>query len=141
LLLAFLSDRHSSRSGDYRDVVEKGIAWLASESLGAMQARDVDDRALALLVIAEDVMLSSGSLTLAESRSRFADVEARVRSLRDAHRAAGTVPAGWSALALASAARLGIGRGPTLARLEVPAGGPEMMQGTAILLGGRLRDF
>ena len=150
VLLAFLSDGHSSRSGDYRDVVEKGIAWLAAESLsdpagqpaaGAKRAKDFVDRALALLVLSEDVMLSSGSLTLAESRSRFAEVEARARSLRDAHRAAGTVPAGWSALALASAARLGIGRGPTLARLEVPAGGPEMMQGTALLLGGRVRDF
>ena len=59
----------------------EGIAWLAAKSLsdpagqpaaGAKRAKDFVDRALALLVLSEDVMLSSGSLTLAESRSRFA---------------------------------------------------------------------
>ncbi len=125
VLLAFLSDGHSSRGGAHRAVVERGVAWL-SDRADDPEA-PAGDRALALLALAEDVLLSSGDLTPAEARFRIhglAPLASRVQSAvqtaaasRDGGRA-GT-DARWSDLALAAAARAGALRGTTVATVTI----------------------
>ena len=145
VLLAFLSDGHSSRSGAHRSILEKGIAWLRAAKASPEAAPTLDDGSLALLALAEDYMLSNGSLTPAESRTRALEVQMRAKTIAGtkARRLGEIPPAGWSDLALAAASRLGISRPSTasLATMIVPTAGPEMLRGTAILLGGDVRAF
>jgi hypothetical protein len=144
VLLAFLSEGHSSRGGAYRAVVEKGIAWLRAQNLPALP---LEDRAFALLAASEDLMLGNGAMTPAESLVRGRETAALARSLsaaRDRARSKldGTTAA-WAALALSSAARLD-GRGvpvPDLTAFVPGNGTPDVLQGTSLLLGKRVREF
>jgi hypothetical protein len=142
VLLAFLSEGHSSRSGSYRDTVAKGVAWLRT---GNLEALPLEDRALALLALSEDLMLAHGGMTPAESLARTRETAALARSVDDASRRlgakAGTNAQGWTALALSSASRLGV-HGPAAVGLATVApGAPEVLQGTSMLLGRRVREF
>jgi len=129
VLLAFLGDGHSSRGGAHRAVVERGIAWLAARAGDAAAA--AGDRALALLALSEDVLLSNGDLTPAEARYRIAGlaplaaavqaaaVEASVAGAHAGDGAGPALDARWSELALTAAAKAGAIRGTTVATAAV----------------------
>lgn len=162
VLLAFLSDGHSSRGGEHRAVLERGIAWLvaqteavepsrreaASSSPAADESRRLD-RALGLFALSEDLILSSGELTPGEARFRRVALTPLATSVASARRAgpadrvdgARSAEARWTDLALAAAERAGLVRS-TMAAVAVPlVVGPgafddartAMLDGTAIL--------
>jgi len=108
VLLAFLGDGHSSFGGEHRAVVERGIAWLSSHLDGA-EAKP-GDRALGLFALSEDLILSSGSMTPAQSRATRLPLVALAQSVADARASdrSGSPDARWADLALEAAARAGV---------------------------------
>ena len=155
VLLAFLGDGSSSRSGTHRDAVARGIAWLRSH---APTTTDLADRSLACLALAEDFMLASGSLTPAESRGRSTELASLRTDIATATRVASPkpdVPATpradaaerWAELALGAISRAGVGPAvPATLRVHpsgdlplAPAVDPQtaMLEGADVLRGGR----
>src|SRR5205814_822413 len=102
-VLAFLSEGHSSRGGAYREIVASGVEWLRKQPLDALVP---EDRAIALLALAEDLMLAQGSLTPAESVARGREVASLARAVAAARTKtpADSAASAWSALALSSTA-------------------------------------
>jgi hypothetical protein len=149
VLLAFESAGHASRAGAHRAVVESGVRYLrhALALDGTGKAPDAPADAIgeswALLALTEDVMLSSGSLTPAETRARSAEI----RRLADAIASRPDGARGIAALATASAARLrtatpaASARGWGDAYLASASAGPDALYGTAMLVSGRTADF
>jgi hypothetical protein len=138
VLLAFLGDGHSSRGGDHRDVVARGIARLrASEPL--------EGDAYALWALSEDYLLVNGGLTPAESRAR--SVEITALAARVATSTGGSEPAEAHRLALDAAARVGVlSRQPGGGDWSVTTSsrGDELdapWVGSAILRAGRGEEF
>ena len=124
VMLAFLGDGQSSRNGEHRDVVERGIGWLFDRAGDARAP--LGDRSLALFALSEDLILSGGSLTPAESRLRRVSMLSLAMAVRDEARegrrapaagpdAAKSADARWTELALVAAARAGILESSTLA--------------------------
>ena len=161
VVLAFESEGHASRAGKHsdavqRDVVQKGVQFLR-RSLGldapaakagpmtGQKAASVDaaGEAWALLALSEDVMLSSGALTPAETRVRADEV----RRLSETVAARGAAAGGMGSLATASAARLRAANATPQGKpwgdayLASATAGPEALRGTAMLLSGRTADF
>jgi hypothetical protein len=138
VLLAFLGDGHSSRGGDHRDVVARGIARLrASEPF--------ESDAYALWALSEDYLLVNGGLTPAESRARSVEISAL--AARVATSTGGSEPAEAHRLALDAAARVGVlSRQPGGGDWSVTGArrGDELdapWVGSAILRAGRGEEF
>ncbi len=155
VLLAYLSDGHSSRGGEHRPVVERGIGWVADhlDDHGAS-----GDRALALFALAEDLILSSGFLTPAQAqvqRASLTPLAESVRSARNDARRAGTpgapadLDARWTELALVAASHAGLIGGTTVvATMTFDVGrmipgndaSTAMLDGTSLLKDPRWKD-
>lgn len=132
-LLAFLGDGHTSRRGDHKQVVEKGVRWLRAH---ASDATGEEEKALLLAALTEDYAFSSGDMPASEAKERGREIA----SLANAMPASG---APWVAMALdgVGRARLGPaadGRGwsRAYAAIAVPSLDPRtaVVEGTALLL-------
>ena len=163
VLLAFESEGNGSRSGAHRAVVESGVRFLrhalaldgsssaerpAADGGAGRGVSDPSGEPWALMALTEDVMLSSGSWTPAETRSRTAEVARLAKVVGARKDAAG----GLGALATAAASRLRAAPGAAPARgwgdaylhatsLSATGASPEVLRGTAMLLSGRTADF
>ncbi len=138
-LLAFLGDGNTSRRGDQRDVIEKGVQWLRNH---ASDAQDAEDRALVLSVFTEDFAFTSGDLQVAEATARKREIATLVAKIERSDAASP-----WVGIALDGVARAGLrgrakgeteGGGWARAYAAMPATSPEprtaVVTGTALLL-------
>jgi hypothetical protein len=147
VLLAFLGDGHTSRSGAHREVVERGVAWLRAH---APRATALEDRAIAAVALTEDYAFGRGQMTPAEARARADEARALVAATAAAARGErGASP--WVALALDAGARAGLAgpggdRAWAVAYAALPhpdASDPRtaVLEGTALLLARKAEVF